>query len=58
MEYFDEATKRKYVPHVIEPSLGVDRLLLALLTSAYHEDEVIKEDLTIEYQYMQSSALC
>jgi glycyl-tRNA synthetase len=40
MEYFDESTKRKYVPHVIEPSLGVDRLFLALLTSAYHEDEV------------------
>jgi len=40
MEYFDDVTKEKYVPHVIEPSFGVDRLLLAVLTSAYAEDEV------------------
>lgn len=40
MEYFDDATKEKFVPHVIEPSLGVDRLMLAVLTSAYAEDEV------------------
>lgn len=40
MEIFDEATKAKYVPHVIEPSLGVDRTLLAVLTAAYTEDEV------------------
>lgn len=30
----------RYVPHVIEPSIGVDRLMLAVLTSAYAEDEV------------------
>jgi glycyl-tRNA synthetase len=40
LEYFDEQTKERYVPHVIEPSLGVDRLLLALICSAYAEDEV------------------
>jgi glycyl-tRNA synthetase len=40
MEIFDESSKRKYVPHVIEPSLGVDRTLLAVLTAAYTEDEV------------------
>ena len=40
MTIFDEATKEKYVPHVIEPSLGVDRTLLAVLTAAYTEDEV------------------
>ncbi len=40
MAIFDEAKKEKYVPHVIEPSLGVDRTLLAVLTSAYCEDEV------------------
>eukprot|EP00438_Fugacium_kawagutii_P002631 Skav201682 [mRNA] locus=scaffold641:522335:526856:- [translate_table: standard] len=32
--------KRKFVPHVIEPSLGIDRLFLALLCSAYDEDEI------------------
>ena len=40
MEYFDEARKEKYVPHVIEPSIGVDRLMLAVLCSAYAEDEI------------------
>ena len=32
---------RRYIPHCIEPSLGVDRLFLALLTSAYREEKVI-----------------
>lgn len=40
LDYFDDATKEKYVPHCIEPSLGVDRLILALICSAYAEDEV------------------
>jgi glycyl-tRNA synthetase len=40
MEIFDEAQKKKYIPHVIEPSLGVDRTLLAVLTTAYDEDEI------------------
>jgi len=43
MEYFDEEAKLKYVPHVIEPSAGVDRLVLALICNAYCEDEVPDE---------------
>lgn len=39
MEYFDEEAKQKYLPHVIEPSAGVDRLVLALICQAYTEDE-------------------
>jgi glycyl-tRNA synthetase len=39
LEYFDEETRTKYLPHVIEPSAGVDRLVLALICNAYHEDE-------------------
>ena len=35
MEYYDEVSKEKYIPHVIEPSIGVDRLFLATLCSAY-----------------------
>jgi glycyl-tRNA synthetase (class II) len=59
MEYFDEATKRKYVPHVIEPSLGVDRLFLALLTSAYHEDEVKYHYYAIEiYSLQRKDSFC
>jgi len=40
LDYFCDATKEKYIPHCIEPSLGVDRLFLALICSAYAEDEV------------------
>ena len=40
LEYYDETTKEKYLPHVIEPSLGVDRLFLAMVCSAYAEDEI------------------
>ncbi|MEK7569292.1 MAG: glycine--tRNA ligase [Patescibacteria group bacterium] len=43
LEYLDEETKEKIVPHVIEPSLGVDRVVLALLLSAYSEDVKNKE---------------
>ena len=38
LEYLDPETNEKYLPYVIEPSLGVDRLLLAVLTSAYEEE--------------------
>jgi len=43
MEYFDEVTKQRYIPHVVEPALGVDRTFLAVLTAAYTEDEVPNE---------------
>jgi glycyl-tRNA synthetase len=40
MEYFDDETKEKYIPHVVEPSAGVDRIALALICSAYAEEEL------------------
>jgi glycyl-tRNA synthetase len=40
LAYLDEETKEKFIPHVIEPSLGVDRTILAILVSAYREDEL------------------
>lgn len=43
MEYFDEASKSKFIPHVIEPSLGVDRTFLALLCAAYEEEPITDE---------------
>jgi glycyl-tRNA synthetase len=43
LEYFDEETRTKYLPHVIEPSAGVDRLVLALICNAYSEDEAPDE---------------
>ncbi|MBI2037304.1 MAG: glycine--tRNA ligase, partial [Candidatus Liptonbacteria bacterium] len=40
LSYLDEETKEKLIPHVIEPSLGVDRTVLAILASAYREDSL------------------
>jgi glycyl-tRNA synthetase len=40
IQYLDDETKEKFIPHVIEPSLGVDRTVLAILTDAYTEDEM------------------
>ncbi|MDX2227871.1 MAG: glycine--tRNA ligase [Verrucomicrobiae bacterium] len=40
MEVFDDEAKSRYIPHVIEPSAGADRLVLALLCNAYHEEQV------------------
>lgn len=40
MEYTIKGTNTKFVPHVIEPSFGVERALMAVLSSAYTEDEV------------------
>src|SRR6266571_3477464 len=39
LEYFDEETKQRFIPHVVEPSAGVDRAILALICDAYTEDE-------------------
>ena len=38
LTYFDDETKEKYIPYVIEPSLGADRMVLAFLCSAYDEE--------------------
>ena len=40
MEYTIKGTNEKFIPHVIEPSFGVERLFMAVLSSAYREDEV------------------
>ena len=44
MEYFDPETNEKYIPYVIEPSLGADRVLLAFLCNAYDEETDEKGD--------------
>src|SRR5213594_5233485 len=43
LEYCDEETKQKFIPHVVEPSAGVDRTVLALICEAYSEDEAPDE---------------
>ena len=40
MTYYDEKTKERYIPHVVETSVGVDRTILMLLSDAYDEDEM------------------
>ncbi len=40
MEYFDQEENKKYIPYVIEPSLGADRVALAFLCDAYDEEVV------------------
>ncbi|MBP3855506.1 MAG: glycine--tRNA ligase [Ruminiclostridium sp.] len=40
LEYFDPETNEKYVPYVIEPSLGVERLFLSIVTEAYDEEQL------------------
>jgi glycyl-tRNA synthetase len=40
LSYFDEVTKRKFIPYIIEPSGGIDRAILAFLVDAYREEEV------------------
>lgn len=47
LSYFDEESKQRFVPHVIEPSAGADRATLAFLCEAYTEDEVGGEPRTI-----------
>ena len=44
LTYFDDETKEKYIPYVIEPSLGADRMVLAFLCSAYDEEEIGTEE--------------
>jgi glycyl-tRNA synthetase len=38
LEYFDEETKEKFLPHVVEPSAGCDRTILALICEAFDEE--------------------
>ncbi|MDP2905960.1 MAG: glycine--tRNA ligase, partial [Candidatus Omnitrophota bacterium] len=46
LKFFDEATKEKFYPYIIEPSGGVDRSVLAFLNDAYNEEKV-KEDIRV-----------
>jgi glycyl-tRNA synthetase len=43
LEYFDQATGERYVPHVIEPAAGATRTAMAFLMAAYDEEEVARE---------------
>ncbi len=47
MEYFDAETNEKYIPYVVEPSLGADRVALAFLVEAYDEETVGENDVRV-----------
>ncbi len=47
LEYFDQATGERYVPHVIEPAAGATRTMMAFLMAAYDEEEVRGEKRTV-----------
>ncbi|OQW46885.1 MAG: glycine--tRNA ligase [Proteobacteria bacterium SG_bin7] len=44
LEYFEESSKEKYIPYVIETAVGCDRFFLALLCDAYREESIIDEE--------------
>ena len=44
LEYFDPSDNTRYIPYVVEPSLGADRVALAFLCEAYDEEEVGEKD--------------
>lgn len=49
MEYFDETTKEKYIPYIIESTYGLDRIVLALLFEGLHEEQISDSDSRIVF---------
>ena len=59
LEYFDEETKERFLPHVVEPSAGCDRTVLALICEAFDEEELGtdgKSDMRTVMRFMPSMA--
>lgn len=49
MEYFDEETKEKYIPYIIESTYGLDRIVLAVLFEGLHEEKISETDSRIVF---------
>jgi glycyl-tRNA synthetase len=47
LSYFDQATGESYIPYVVEPAVGPDRVMLAFLVDAYNEEVVLGEERTV-----------
>lgn len=56
MEYFDETTKEKYIPYIIESTYGLDRIVLALLFEGLHEEQISDTDSRIVFNIKPSLA--
>lgn len=51
LEYLDQASGKKYLPHVLEPTFGVDRALLVALSAAYTEEDLGESDIRIVMKF-------
>ncbi|MBP3605663.1 MAG: glycine--tRNA ligase [Clostridia bacterium] len=51
MDYFDPDTNEKYIPYVVEPSLGADRVTLAFLVEAYDEEVIDEKDTRVVMRF-------
>lgn len=49
--YVDDQTGEKFIPHVLEPTFGIDRTVLAILTSAYDEEKVGDDDIRVVLRF-------
>lgn len=56
LEYTEPGTEKKYLPHVIEPTMGLDRTLLALLVSAYTVEEVEGKESRVVMKFTKEMA--
>lgn len=56
LTYFDEAKKQRFLPHVIEPTFGVDRTVLAILSKAYQEEELANGETRVVLKFKPSVA--
>ncbi|MEA3449947.1 MAG: glycine--tRNA ligase [Patescibacteria group bacterium] len=56
LEYFDATNNRKYTPHVLEPTVGVDRLIFTALTAAYTEEKLEKKDKRVVMKFPKKIA--
>lgn len=60
LEYFDEETREKFIPHVVEPSAGCDRTILAIICQAYDEEELVddkgKKDIRVVMRFVPKMA--
>src|ERR671935_1778556 len=55
LTYFDDIRRERYLPHVVEPSAGVDRTMLTLMIDAYHE-ELVRDEQRVVLKLNQSVA--
>jgi len=56
LEFYDQAANERFVPHVVEPTFGVDRSILAVLCDAYHEEKLEGDESRVVMKFAKSIA--